>query len=108
MPTIRKLTPDEVRQIERRIKGQRKLVEEEYDALIASYAPDDYGEAEPSEGENRITVRNRLKAAAGRAGLTLDFKRTRGNTLRFKVLRDEAPADSMPKAKQPGRKKQPA
>lgn len=85
MPKVRKLTVDEVRQIERRIKGQRKLVEEEYDLIMGSYTIGEYGEAELSEDENRITVRNRLKAAATRANLALDFKRTKGNILRFKV-----------------------
>ncbi|NOK59198.1 MAG: hypothetical protein GFH27_549283n341 [Chloroflexi bacterium AL-W] len=86
MPNIRKLTSEEIRVIERRIKGQRKLIEEEYDALLGDYSDGDYGEAELSEGENRITVRNRLKAAANRRNLSLDFKRTKGNILRFRVI----------------------
>jgi hypothetical protein len=47
--------------------------------------PDDYGEAELDEGEKRLRVRNRFKAAAARRGLELTFQRTRGNVLRFKV-----------------------
>lgn len=86
MPTVRKLSPDEVRSIEKRIKGQRRMIEEEYDRFFEGYTEGDYGEAELNEGENRITVRNRLKAAAQRKGLSLDFKRTKGNVLRFKVL----------------------
>ena len=86
MPNIRKLTSEEIRVIERRIKGQRKLIEEEYDALLGDYGEGDYGEAELNEGENRITVRNRLKAAANRRNLSLDFKRTKGNILRFRVM----------------------
>lgn len=98
MPKVRKLTADEVRLIERRIKGQRKLIEEEYDAIIAGYAEGEYGEAELTPNENRITVRNRLKAAAGRSGLSLDFKRTKGNILRFKVT---SPNGSSAAAPQP-------
>src|SRR5690349_14833784 len=86
MPTLRKLLPDEVRKIEKRVKGQRKLIEEEYDSFLNDYTEGDYGEAELSDDENRITVRNRLKAAAGRRNLALDFRRTKGNMLRFKVI----------------------
>ena len=86
MPTLRKLTSDEVRTIEKKVKGQRKLVEEEYDSFLNDYTVGDYGEAELGDDENRITVRNRLKAAAVRRSLTLDFKRTKGNVLRFKVI----------------------
>jgi hypothetical protein len=39
----------------------------------------------PDQDENRLTSRNRLKAAAERRGLTLTFFRTIGNTVRFKV-----------------------
>lgn len=85
MPSIRKLTPDEVSAIENRGKGQRKLIEEQYDAILADYSPGDYGEADLEPNENRLTVRNRLKAAAGRRGLSLEFRRTRGLTLRFQV-----------------------
>lgn len=86
MPQVRKLTMDEVRTIEGRIKGQRKLIEEEYDGILGDYALGEYGEATLGDEENRITVRNRLKAAATRRGVTLDFRRTKGNQLRFKVL----------------------
>lgn len=86
MPTVRKLSPEEVRAIEKRVKGQRKLIEEEYDALLREYSEGEYGEAELAPDENRITVRNRLKAAAQRRGIVLDFKRTKGNVLRFRVV----------------------
>jgi hypothetical protein len=86
MPAVRKLAPEEVEKIENKGKGQRKLTEEQYDAFLADYAVGDYGEAELGEDENRLTVRNRFKAAATRRGIHLDFKRTKGNTIRFKVL----------------------
>jgi hypothetical protein len=86
MPTIRKLNPQEVQTLERKGKGQRKLVEEQYDAFLAGYGPGDYGEAELDEGENRLTVRSRFKAAAARRGLDLVFPRTTGNLLRFQVV----------------------
>lgn len=86
MPSVRKLSADEVRTIEGKVKGQRKLVEEQYDQIMQEYNEGDYGEAELEPNENRITVRNRLKAAAARRGLALEFKRTKGDILRFKVV----------------------
>jgi hypothetical protein len=85
MPTIRKLTEQEVQTLENKGKGQRQLVEEQYDGFLADYGPGDYGEAELDEGENRLTVRNRFKAAAARRGLGLTFPRTTGNVIRFRV-----------------------
>src|SRR5215510_1601104 len=86
MPTVRKLAPEEIQTIENKGKGQRKLTEEQYDSFLADYVVGDYGEAELGDDENRLTVRNRFKAAATRRGMGLDFKRTKGNVLRFKVL----------------------
>jgi hypothetical protein len=86
MPAFRKLEPAEVQTIENKGKGTRKLTEEQYDAFLADYAVGDYGEATLDEGENRLTVRNRLKAAASRRGIGIDFRRTQGDLLRFKVV----------------------
>jgi hypothetical protein len=85
MPTVRKLNPQEIQTLEYKGKGQRKLVEEQYDAFLADYQVGDYGEAELEENEKRLTVRNRFKAAAARRGIELTFQRTTGNTMRFKV-----------------------
>jgi hypothetical protein len=93
MPSVRKLAPNEIATYENRGKGQRKLIAEQYDELLREYDAGDYGEAELLPDENRLTVRNRLKAAAARRGLSLDFRRTRGPTLRFQVHNGtEAPA----------------
>ena len=85
MPTVRKLSPEEVHTIEYRGVGVRKLTEAQYDSFLAEYDAGDYGEAELEEDEKRLTVRNRLKAAASRRGLSLHFNRTTGNVVRFKV-----------------------
>lgn len=86
MPQVRKLTDQEVQQLNNKGKGTRKLVEEEYDAILSEYGDGDYGEATLSPGENRLTVRNRLKAAAKRHGVGIDFRRTSGDFLRFKIV----------------------
>jgi hypothetical protein len=86
MPQVRKLALEEVQAIENKGKGLRKLTEEQYDQFLADYEVGDYGEAELDDGEKRLTVRNRLKAAAGRRQVGLDFKRTQGSIIRFKVI----------------------
>src|SRR5258707_10745302 len=91
MPTVRKLSPEEVHTIEYKGKGVRKLTEEQYDQFLGDYEVGDYGEAELDADEKRLTVRNRLKAAAGRRGLHLLFNRTTGDIVRFKVALGNGP-----------------
>lgn len=86
MPSFRKLEPEEVKTIENKGKGQRKLTEEMYDAFLADYEVGDYGEATLDTGENRLTVRNRMRAAASRRGVGIDFRRTQGDLIRFKIV----------------------
>jgi hypothetical protein len=92
MPTMRKLTPDEIGTLEGRARGPRKQAEEQYDRIIFEFDAGDYGEVELEPEEKRLTVRNRLKAAAQRRGLALDFIRTSGNMLRFHVREPSAGA----------------
>jgi hypothetical protein len=50
--------------------------------------------------DNRLTVRNRLKAAARRRGIDIDFRRTQGDLIRYKIIGhnngDYAPEESLP------------
>jgi hypothetical protein len=85
MPILRKLDPQEVQTLEDKGKGVRKITEERYDRAIADFEVGDYGELTPDDGENRLTSRNRLKAAASRRGLSVTFLRNRGEAMRFKV-----------------------
>jgi len=98
MPQVRKLAPDEVQAFQNKGKGQRKLVEEEYDAILSDYEVGDYGEAMLDPEDNRLTVRNRLKAAAGRRTLGIDFRRTSGELLRFKIVE---PSNNSPATVEP-------
>lgn len=86
MPQVRKLAPEEVKTIENKGKGQRKLTEELYDSILSEYEVGDYGEATLDEGEKRLTVRNRLKAAAGRRNVGVEFRRTNGDLIRFYIV----------------------
>jgi hypothetical protein len=85
MPNFRKLEPEEVQTIENKGKGSRRITEELYDSILASYEVGDYGEGTLDSGENRLTVRNRLKAAASRRGVGIKFRRTQGNLIRFQI-----------------------
>ena len=90
MPQVRKLAPEEVQDIQNKGKGLRKLVEEQYDAILSDYAVGEYGEAILEPDENRLTVRNRMKAAAGRRNIGIEFRRTSGDLIRFKIIEPSA------------------
>lgn len=85
MPQLRKLNEEEVQALHDKGKGVRKVTEERYDRAFADFEAGDYGELTPDDDENRLTARNRLKAAAARRGMTLTFMRSTGETMRFKV-----------------------
>ena len=76
MPTFRKLSPAEVHTLEYTGTSQRRRIEAEYDEILRSFAPGDYAQVELEGDEKRLTVRNRLTAAATRSGVTLHFLRT--------------------------------
>ena len=86
MPQIRKLAPAEVETLDYKPKGQRKLIEELYDAILSDYAVGDYGEALLDPEDNRLTVRNRLRAAAKRRDLGMEFRRTSMDMIRFHII----------------------
>ena len=86
MPQVRKLDPSEIQNIENKGIGLRKQTEKLYDSILADYEVGDYGEAVLDEGENRLTVRNRLKAAATRRGIGINFRRTSGDMIRFQIV----------------------
>ncbi len=89
MPTIRKLDADEGRRGGKPLSA-RTQVQREYDAYLAEFAPDEYGEAVINDDESKLTVRNRLRAAAERRGLDIDFLRTPGPAIRFQLTTPSA------------------
>jgi len=96
MPSVRKLSVAEIDALQNRRKGLRKQVEEEYDGILRDYTAGEYGIAELGAEENRLTVRNRLKAAANRRGMSIAFRRTKGPQLRFQVVQNTS--SSQPRA----------
>lgn len=97
MPQVRKLNPDEVKAIQNKGKGQRKLIEEEYDTIFSDYSVGDYAEATLDLDDNRLTVRNRIKAAAKRRNMGVEFRRTTGDLLRFQIVEQSTNGNSAPK-----------
>lgn len=85
MPTLRKLTQEEGRALDAKPLGQRARIAVENDRYLVDFAPGDYGEVQLDAADNRLTVRNRLQAAAARRGVALTFRRTTGPKLRFRV-----------------------
>jgi hypothetical protein len=109
VPQVRKLAPEEVQALLNKGKGQRKLVEEQYDAILSEYAVGEYGEAILESDEKRITVRNRLRAAAQRRGFSIAFNRTNGDLVRFQIQGQSngggAAAKAVPPAPAPVKRK---
>jgi hypothetical protein len=93
MPIVRKLTAEEVAELERKTsKGDnaRAEIARQYDQFLIEFSPNEHGEVELEEGESKLNIRNRLKGAAARRGLKLEFIRTNGIVVRFKVLSEES------------------
>jgi hypothetical protein len=89
MPQFREMTPVEVdTMLEKKAKdeaGQRKAIAALYRETLQSYEPGAWVEVTLEPGDKRDTVKLRLKRAAASLGLHLDFKRTRGERLRFQI-----------------------
>lgn len=105
MPQVRKLAPEEVQDIQNKGKGLRKLVEEQYDAILSDYAVGEYGEALLEPDENRLTVRNRMKAAAARRNIGIEFRRTSGDMIRFKIVEPSASSPAPVEPPAPAKRK---
>lgn len=90
MPVVRKLSETEVHTLERR-PGKRKQVALVYDEMLTDFGPGDYGELTLDGDENRLTVRNRLKAAAERRGVEVRLLRRRNgpHTIVFQLVPPE-------------------
>jgi hypothetical protein len=86
MPKLSRLSEDEVKAMRSRKSGQseRARVRQQYVEYLKDYKPGDWVSVELDSGENRQTVKNRLKAAAKELGVNLNFARSRG-ALRFEV-----------------------
>ena len=83
MPTFEKLSKDDVSDIldaKRRGRGksQRERVLENYMLQLEGLKIGEGVSVKPKEGDNRQTVKNRLKRASARLGYEIEFIRSRG------------------------------
>jgi hypothetical protein len=86
MPIVRKLTAEEVAALGRKRNDARSEIAQQYDQFLIEFGPNEHGEVQLDEGDNKLNIRNRLRAAAERRGLKLEFIRTNGLVVRFKLL----------------------
>lgn len=102
MPTIRKLSSDEITAHKTAKLSPRQQTAHQYDALLADFSPGEWAEVDLDDGDNRLTVRNRLEAAATRRGLHLAFRRSSGTIVRFAIeAAPPAPVEETPPAATP-------
>ena len=89
MAQFRRLTQEDIAAIQpRRRKGvseQRKATAETYRDNLRQYQAGDWVEVTLEPEDKRDTVKARLKRAAQALDMQLDFKRTRGERLRFQI-----------------------
>lgn len=85
MARIRKAAHEETGMDAERPLSTRARIAQEYDALLADFAVGDYGKVDLSAGEQRLTVRSRLQAAARRRCMSLRFRPGPSTALIFHV-----------------------
>lgn len=86
MPSLRIWTAEEVAAATAPKKSNgvsRKAIEQEYDQLIADLGVGAWATVTPDDGEAKPNVRNRIKAAASRRGLSVVFQRTKDTSVVF-------------------------
>lgn len=92
MPSVRKLSVEEVKSVEEKGLSQRAKTAAEYDAFVADLVTGDYIEVTP-DGESKPTIRHQFNAAAQRAGVEIKWLRGKSSTLKFKV--EHSPFESV-------------
>lgn len=85
MPSIRKLSQQEAQELQSEKLTPRQQTARAYDAMLADFAAGEWGEVVLDEEDNKLTVRNRLLAAASRRGFKLSFRRTPAPIIRFQI-----------------------
>jgi hypothetical protein len=103
VPTITKLNPDAVATLQG--VSERQRIAARYDALLADFAANEWGDVLLEDGDDRAVVSRRLKAAAARRGLALRFRQRRDDRLRFQLIappkRAPAPPQAAPQERTP-------
>jgi hypothetical protein len=69
-----------------KVATERARIREEYKGYLSQLAAGEGGELVLSEGEDKAAVRNRLNRAAKELNVQLEYKRTRDNVVRFRIV----------------------
>jgi transcriptional regulator len=78
--------------------NQREAVRQQYIEYLKQYQPGEWVLVELQEGEQRVTIKNRLIKAADEIGYELKFARSRG-TIKFEVAEKAADTKAKKAAK---------
>ncbi|HYN89222.1 MAG TPA: hypothetical protein VER55_11855 [Ardenticatenaceae bacterium] len=86
MPGFQKLSREDIEAMTPgKARSPRAAVRDEYQGFLREIEPGEGGQVTIQEGENRTTIRNRIKSAAKALDQKVTFMRTRGDILRFRV-----------------------
>lgn len=107
MARIRKAAHEDSSTAVERPLSTRARIAQEYDALLADFAVGDYGKVDLSDGEQRLTVRSRLQAAARRRRMSLRFRPGPSTALVFHVQAAAPQAAPAPQPAEPAPAAQP-
>ncbi len=91
MVQFRKLDPQETKMFFEKpqrgnLASERARIREEYKGYLSQLAVGEGGELILGENERKLTARNRLNRAAKELGIRLEYKRSKGNVIRFRVV----------------------
>lgn len=101
MPMYRKMTKEELDALTMPPSGERARVREEYLGYLADLDLGEGGELQLEPPEKKVTVKNRLKRAAKDLNLSIEFRRSGDNVVRYTIK----PASDTPPARRGGRRK---
>jgi predicted DNA-binding antitoxin AbrB/MazE fold protein len=87
MPDFRKLEREEVQDLTRSRKagGERARIREQYQNFLVDLAEGEGGEVKLTNGDNRATIKNRLKAAAEALEKDITFIRSGKDVVLFRI-----------------------
>ena len=86
MPTFRKLTAEELESFRAPVTGERARIRQEYRGYLEGIIQGEGGELKLQESEKKVTIKNRLKRAAEEMNITIEFKRSSADSVRFRII----------------------
>lgn len=96
MPKHRKITVEEMKALTPTVTGERARIREEYRGYLSDLEVGEGGELELGSDEKKVTVKNRLKRAADDLNMSLEFRRSGYDLVRYCIV---DPQSAAPKAR---------